>query len=637
MIHPANKLILVLFVAVLLSSCKDKRLNNNIPEKMLPGVQFAMEHIEKACGNASYLSSDKVSFTLDSVGLEEQEYSIAVSGKNIRVRGGGSRGLMYGGLEVAEQIELYGRVEDCLGSPFIENRGVKFNIPLDARTPGFDDTGDAAQKNITEMWSWEFWDEYLGHMALNRYNVLSLWNPHPFPSMIRMEEYPDMALDDVYKTTLQPVGEENEWGDPGLVSSNVMENLERVAVISMDDKIRFWQKVMKRAADLGIDIYWITWNICPNSVAPPVDPYYRTYEINLGHFEEGKYGVTYEISNPVTIEYHRKAVEQFLLTYPDVKGIGATAGEHMPLNWEGYNREQWLWESYGMGILDAKAQQPGREVRFIHRVWHSDMDQIMNYWKDYPDPFDVSFKYAKARLYSSTKLPFADSHMEEMESYGLDSWWNLRNDDIFVHRWGDPDYVRDFLGNLPSEHTAGYYVGSDGYVWAREFISLEPELSGEVEVEKHWYRFMLWGRLGYDRGLDRNFFIKHMEKRYGLDDAGWLYDVWQSASGIIPMVNRFHWRDWDTHWAVEGCMARPRLGGFRDVFDFMNNPTLEGSGILTPMEFAVNTLAGEAQEEGISPLEIADSLELFAEHALLSIKSIEPGFNQAEYRTLLQN
>jgi len=112
---------------------------------------------------------------------------------------------------------------DCLGSPFIENRGVKFNIPLDARTPGFDDTGDAAQKNITEMWSWEFWEEYLDHVA----------------------------LDDVYRTTLKPVGEENEWGDPGLVSSNVMENLERVAVISIDDKIRFWQKVMKRAADTG--------------------------------------------------------------------------------------------------------------------------------------------------------------------------------------------------------------------------------------------------------------------------------------------------------------------------------------------------------------------------------------------------
>jgi len=88
----------------------------------------------------------------------------------------------------------------------------------------------------------------------------------------------------------------------------------------------------------------------------------------------------------------------------------------------------------------------------------------MKYWKDYPDPFDISFKYAKARL---------------------DSWWNLRNDDIFVHRWGDPDYVRDFLGDLPSEHTSGYYVGSDGYVWAREFTCLEPELSGELEV-KAW-------------------------------------------------------------------------------------------------------------------------------------------------------
>ena len=42
------------------------------------------------------------------------------------------------------------------------------------------------------------------------------------------------------------------------------------------------------------------------------------------------------------------------------------------------------------------------------------------------DPFEVSFKYAKARLYSSPDLSFADSHVEEMKPYALKSWWNSK-------------------------------------------------------------------------------------------------------------------------------------------------------------------------------------------------------------------
>ena len=34
-------------------------------------------------------------------------------------------------------------------------------------------------------------------MARHRYNLLSLWSLHPFPSMVRVPEYPDVALADV--------------------------------------------------------------------------------------------------------------------------------------------------------------------------------------------------------------------------------------------------------------------------------------------------------------------------------------------------------------------------------------------------------------------------------------------------------
>ena len=151
-------------------------------------------------------------------------------------------------------------------------------------------------------------------------------------------------------------------------------------------------------------------------------------------------------------------------------------------------REQWIWEAYGLGILDAKKEDPERNVEFIHRVWNTNLDKIFNFWQEYPDSFQASFKYARARLYSTPTPDFAAGHIEAMKKYGLKSWWNLRNDDIFVHRWGDPDYVKTFINHLDMENTVGFYMGSDGYVWGREFNSLNPELAGVLELEKHWYR-----------------------------------------------------------------------------------------------------------------------------------------------------
>ena len=92
-------------------------------------------------------------------------------------------------------------LRDSDHTPYIAQRGIKFNIPLDARTPSYSDTGDAAQQNIPEMWSLDFWREFLDEMARHRYNVLSLWSLHPFPSLVKVPEYPDVALDDVRRTT----------------------------------------------------------------------------------------------------------------------------------------------------------------------------------------------------------------------------------------------------------------------------------------------------------------------------------------------------------------------------------------------------------------------------------------------------
>ena len=601
----------------------------------LPQIQFALQQINNSKTDlSSNLENVDIRFRLDSMGLEREGYQIKVTKNEITITGGDVNGMMYGGFEVAEQLQLNKAVLPTEGKPYLSKRGIKFNIPLDARTPSYDDTGDAAQKNYAQMWEWSFWEAYLDELALHRYNVLTLWNPHPFPSMVKLLNFPDVALDDVYVTTLIPIGKENEWAEPQMVSSNVIENLKLIKKISIEEKIVFWQKVMQHAKDRGIEIYYFNWNICANGAASPVPPFYRTYKQPLWEEVPGKHGITNQMDNPINVEYYRESVKTFLETYPLVKGIGVTAGEHMLDEAGGFTREQWIWEAYGKGMMDAQAAQPGREIDFIHRVWNTNLDKIMHYWDEYPGSFEASFKYAKARLYSSPYLNFADGHMEAMKKYGLKSWWNLRNDDIFVHRWGDPDYVRAFINHFQKEHTAGFYMGSDGYVWGKEFISKNPELSGQLEIKKHWYNFMLWGRLSYNNQLDKDFFIKKIQNHFPDTDAEGLYAVWQTASKIIPQVNVFHWRNWDYQWTVEACFDE--RSGFHTIRHFIDNPTINTDSILNPLQFAKAKIDGEKITQ-MSPAQVVTNLKQYAKTSIEASEKLRSDDASAELKTLLDD
>ena len=66
---------------------------------------------------------------------------------------------------------------------------------------------------------------------------------HPFPSMVKVPEYPDVALDDVRKSTVE--WEENYplngWD---FDAPEIVNNYEVIKKISIDEKIEFWRKVM---------------------------------------------------------------------------------------------------------------------------------------------------------------------------------------------------------------------------------------------------------------------------------------------------------------------------------------------------------------------------------------------------------
>jgi len=141
-------------------------------------------------------------------GLSKEGYAVRrVTTGNITqwwVIGNDASGAMYAGLELADSVKIDGsliNVNDKQRNPNLAVRGIKFNIPLDARTPSYADNSMAAQGNTAEMWSMPYWTRFLDQMARNRMNSLSLWNRHPFPSMVRVPEYPNTALSDVMRKT----------------------------------------------------------------------------------------------------------------------------------------------------------------------------------------------------------------------------------------------------------------------------------------------------------------------------------------------------------------------------------------------------------------------------------------------------
>ncbi|RED96003.1 hypothetical protein C7460_11661 [Marinoscillum furvescens DSM 4134] len=563
-----------------------------------PLVKFGIAEI----ASALTAQQEKISVHFEvSPAADEQSYRLTYTAGQVKISGD-ELGVMYGALEVAEWINTQQDLEHLngkQGTPYLHNRGLKFNIPLDARAPSYDDTGDAAQRNILHMWDMTFWRAFFDRMARYRYNVLSLWSPNPFQVMTKLPNYPELALDDVYVTTLTPQGPVGEWGDAGGLTENVLSNLKKVKTITIDEKIAFWNQVFDYAKSRGVNIYLYTWNIYTNG----------TY---------GQYGLSDDIDNSATKAYYREAIRVFLETYPQVKGIGITAGERMEVG-EGKDvadeRERWLWETYGLGILDYKKDHPERTVNFVHRVWYSKFDQIMKYWSQYPDPFDVGFKYVKARIYSSPQeSPFIGGLKKGLEASNLKCWWNLRNDDIFVYRWGDPDYVRTFISNLPDGITAGYHMGADGYVFGRVFSDKNPSIQGTMELDKHWYKFMLWGRLGYDNSIPNKHLASLLKTRYQVENEQLLMDVWQTASKVIPQVNRFTFHTGDRHWAPEMCASRET---FRFTPFFRVPRPMPHTGILSPKDF----VAGKSGSVG--PLQIADSLMLWGDQVLTRVDQIK--------------
>jgi hypothetical protein len=519
----------------------------------------------------------------------------------ITVQGADGAGAMYGGLDVAEAIRTgtFDSMKDSDHAPHIAQRGIKFNIPLDLRTPSYTDPCDAAQANIPEMWSMDFWRDTFDDMARHRYNVISLWSLNPFPSIVKVPEFPNVALDDVWRTKVKLDASFTPSGED-FVRPAMLANHEVVKRITIDEKISFWQAVMQLAKDRGIEVYWFTWN---------------TFLFGM----EGKDGITAGKTAPKTIEYFRAAVRETIKTYPLLAGFGITAGENMkPKDFQAMTKEQWLWKTYGEGIRDGLKDTPERKFRLIHRFHMTGLDEIKKELADLPCQLDLSFKYAIAHMYSVPK-PAMIKPLLPLLNPQLRSWLTIRNDDIYSFRWADVDYARAFIKAIPpQDKIAGFYMGPDGYTWGRDFLTKDAPTPRPTVMQKQWLSFALWGRLAYNPELSNATFESLIAARFVGADVPKLTTAWADASKTFPFITRFFWGAIDLKWFPEACRQKT---GFYTVRDFIEGGAMPGAGVLNIIEWRTGVLSRK-MPAGVTPLEIAEALHTNATSALKALPEL---------------
>lgn len=391
----------------------------------------------------------------------DESFTIAGDGSRIVIEAAHPRGLLYGCLEVADLVRAKSWADDGLEvtkSPSLAVRGVKFNLPYEPYS-----NGDPFKQNLETCFDLEFWRDYLDELARNRYNCLSLWSLHPFHLMVSSPEFRDA----------------NPFTDKEIA-----------------DHERFFHALFGHARDRGIDIYLFTWNIyLPEPVARGLG-----LPAALANSSEGTETINrWDAARarqraPQVSAYYEEMIYRLLITYPELDGIGTSGSEAM--SGTGSEKEQWVVDTYLRGI-----ERSGRRVKFLNRTNMQSTADIIALAKPRIDPsrFYISWKYSIAHCYSHPRPAFEDL-LHAWDGVDLEETqllFTVRNDDVHTHRWGDVEYVREYVrGMVEKTYVHGFYWGADGYLWARDFQHVDHgHKAWRWDFERHRLQFQLWGGL----------------------------------------------------------------------------------------------------------------------------------------------
>ncbi len=504
------------------------------------------------------------------------------SSNRLYVVGADSIGAQYGLREVLDHWLVHGTTQTIAEKtehPFLEYRILKFNLPWSPYRKNA-----ATDMHLGVCRDLAFWEGFLDMMVDNRFNVLSLWNNHPFPYMVRSASYP--------KAT--PFNDEE-----------------------LADWKQFWTALFGMAKERGIQTFIVNWNIV---VSP--------------EFAEAYGASEYNDRSPMVAAYTRESVRQVIDEYPDLTGIGVTLADWMgnfPDAMSPQEREDWIAQTAVQGMKDAS-----RPVKFLHRSVLAGDPMAMRKLLDdaeLEEPALVEIKFNWSHGHSTPQLAIThDFHSGELDSRFWDPapesyriQWMVRNEDFFILRWGQADFIRKHILQNKLDAVNGYFIGSEGFIPALDYASLPtPDRTWNYAFEKQWLFYTLWGRLLYNPQLPDTAFKDQFALRYGKPLAGEMFSLYQLASQLPLRLASFYRATWDYTLYSEGFIAAEpanpdvpfdRSSPFLSVAEIMDHEVLD-TQLVAIRPYVSATLNGIADTEKITPLQLAEQSEADSRAAL---------------------
>lgn len=538
------------------------------------------------------------------------------------------RGLLYGLLDMKEQLSegaSWSQLKEKSITAHHDFRAIKFNLPWYSYREG-----ENLSVHMETCKDLAFWESFLEMMVENKFNALTLWNMHPYMYMVKSKSYPKAS----------PFSDEEmaEWEV-------------------------FWTSLFKMAKDRGIDTYVVNWNIfLPKT-------FMQEYGIEDYDAKDVGYHYGVGVTNKYVENYMREVVTLTLNKYKDLTGIGLTLGERMG-GMTSEERRDWADRTIIAGLKAAD-----RKARLIYRAPLSagkesygtvsvsaekvTRNAIENMGMD--DDVWIEFKFNWSHAHSSPKLSIVHGGMltdtywtPYSEKYK--AVWTMRNEDFFVLRWGDPDFIRSFLTLNSQKYVGGCIIGSETYIPAKDYITKEANRTWDYAFERQWLFYKVWGNLLYNSKTEDRYFAQSIADKFGLESGSDLLEAWKLASKNPNRLASFFGSTWDATIYSEGFTTNG--GQFIDIDKFISRNVLDSSYVniadfvagtyskatqITPPELAdeaekqsarILEIVKTQRENGASPeleIELAD-LEFWANYGLYFASKVRGGIALEQYR-----
>ena len=580
-------------------------------------ARYAESVVKSALEETGYtvLTSDGLSafaITLDeSERLEKEAFSITVADKAIALSGGGRRGLIYAAFEFRDQLRATPKLDDLTDvskTPALGFRAIKHNLPWESYR-----SSSALDQHFETVRSLGYWRAFLDMMTENRFNALTLWNLHPFPYMIRSNNFPE--------------------------ASSFTES-------ELEDWRHFYTSLFRMAKERGIETYLVNWNVLVSKAFADAHelegtnyyPYYKGRKDQVGEAQ----------TSELVKKYTRESVTQVLEEYPDLTGFGFSFGEQMG-GMTPQERQSWIDDTIIAGMRAVS-----RPVKMIFRApFSSDLGQggstskatetltreaIERLGDAFEGPIWMEIKFNWSHGHSTTDLikvhggELKDTYFDPVpENYRVA--WMVRNEDFFALRWGSAPFIREHVQkNGVQPYVGGYFLGSENYIPAKDyFTAREGEVEWSYAFQRQWLFYRLWGQLLYDPRTPDSHFEHDFVYRYG-DAAKSLLRAYEYASDIQLKFATSIDFSWDATLYSEGMMVIGRQGMEpMSVRRLIAQPTLR-SDWLSVGDYVQRELAGEVINESLmTPPILARQMRSDAQSALRIVKPIPADSLSLEY------